>query len=285
MKNRIITGAFIFALLLCSLLLFHTIAFYLVVCFLCVSAVYEIFVATKYQPNRLLLAVSMLYALAAPFFETTFFGVFTLRAIDGITVYTIVVFLIMLHDHARIPIEKIALVYMLSLTIPLAFSSMIYIKNLTQTPNSYPYAGLFYIVLIFIGSWITDVFAYFTGRLLGRHKLAPAVSPKKTVEGAIGGAVGCLLFFGAVALAFEALVLKDHGHVNLLPVLLIALPCAVAGMLGDLVASTIKRSLKIKDFGSLMPGHGGIMDRFDSLILLAPLVFAVARYLPLVTIH
>lgn len=138
--------------------------------------------------------------------------------------------------------------------------SFIYLTRMLQ--------GGFYLVwLIFLSSWGCDTFAYCVGMLIGRHKLAPTLSPKKSVEGAIGGIVGAAL----LGVLYAALT---DGSMSIY-----ALICAVgaaASQVGDLAASAIKRQHKIKDYGHLIPGHGGILDRFDSVIVTAPMIYILA---------
>ncbi len=120
--------------------------------------------------------------------------------------------------------------------------------------------------LVFLSSWIADTCAYFTGRFLGKHKMAPVLSPKKTVEGAVGGIAG-----SAVSGVLFALIV-EHGSF-LWQFALICGAGAVISIFGDLAASAIKRDNDIKDYGSLIPGHGGILDRFDSVIFTAPVIY------------
>ena len=128
--------------------------------------------------------------------------------------------------------------------------------------------------LIFISSWICDTCAYLAGMAFGKHKLAPVLSPKKSVEGAIGGVVGS----AAVGALFGWLFL-DKLFVGQNMVWVIALICgvgAVISQVGDLAASGIKRNHEIKDYGKLIPGHGGIMDRVDSVLFTAPIIYYLA---------
>ena len=131
--------------------------------------------------------------------------------------------------------------------------------------------GKYAYLLIFIGAWATDTGAYFVGVLFGKHKLIPAVSPKKTVEGALGGILGCVLGFFIYGLILDKIFYVD---VNYLPLLVLAVPVAIVSQIGDLIASYLKRENSIKDFGFVFPGHGGVMDRFDSIIAVAPVIYA-----------
>lgn len=125
--------------------------------------------------------------------------------------------------------------------------------------------GAWHIMFLpFLASWITDTFALLTGMLFGKHKLLPSVSPKKTIEGAIGGSVFCVLFFVFYAYLLERFF--DFEIDSYLMIALCGLVCSLVAIVGDLLFSAVKRASGIKDFGNLMPGHGGILDRFDSLV-------------------
>ena len=122
-----------------------------------------------------------------------------------------------------------------------------------------------FIWIVVIAAFGSDIFAYFTGYFLGKHKMAPNLSPKKTIEGAVGGLIGSSLLSGL----FGYIFMRDMALVCLV----LGLVGGAAGMAGDLTASMFKRKMGIKDYGTLIPGHGGIMDRFDSVIFVAPVVY------------
>ena len=123
--------------------------------------------------------------------------------------------------------------------------------------------------MIYIGAFITDTFCYFSGMLFGKHKLIPRISPKKTIEGAIGGTLVCILAF----IAYGAIVSKfTELNADYLALAITGLILAIVSQIGDLVASAVKRNYGIKDYGKLFPGHGGVMDRFDSLIAVSMLL-------------
>lgn len=134
--------------------------------------------------------------------------------------------------------------------------------------------GAFIVWLIFICSWGCDTCAYCVGMLIGKHKMAPKLSPKKSIEGGIGGVLGAALI-GAI----YAVVIAKYTSFEINHVFGFAIISGIGGMIsqiGDLAASAIKRNNDIKDYGKLIPGHGGIMDRFDSVIFTAPVIFALA---------
>lgn len=131
--------------------------------------------------------------------------------------------------------------------------------------------GIYTFWLLFVGSWICDTCAYLTGVTCGKHKMSPILSPKKSIEGAIGGVVGAVIV-GAIYGAIVDSYLDSVNHAAIV----FAVVCGVAGlvsMIGDLSASAIKRNYEIKDYGKLIPGHGGILDRFDSVIFIAPVIY------------
>lgn len=130
-----------------------------------------------------------------------------------------------------------------------------------------------YVVLIFLAAWGTDTFAYCSGMLFGKHKMTPLLSPKKTIEGAVGGLIGT-----AVLGAIYGMIISKHLRLDYNPIAIYPIICVLGGivsMIGDLAASAIKRNFDIKDYGTLIPGHGGILDRFDSIIIVAPIVYLV----------
>ncbi len=130
--------------------------------------------------------------------------------------------------------------------------------------------GIYLVWMIFINSWISDTCAYLVGVMIGKHKLAPVLSPKKSIEGSVGGIVGSVLV-GALFGYFMDVTLETQQLVLILPV--VGGVGSVISQVGDLAASAVKRNFEIKDYGKLIPGHGGIMDRFDSVIFTAPITY------------
>lgn len=145
-----------------------------------------------------------------------------------------------------------------------------YLYNVREGSN-----GAYAVWLIFLCSWGSDTCAYLAGVAFGKHKMAPVLSPKKSVEGAVGGVVGA-----AILGAIYAAIFGNKIHMNYNPVIAFAIICAIGAiisMIGDLAASAIKRNHDIKDYGKLIPGHGGIMDRFDSVIFVAPVIWILLQ--------
>lgn len=141
----------------------------------------------------------------------------------------------------------------------------------------------FYFVTAFALPWMADAGGFFVGATLGKHKLCPNISPKKTVEGAIGGVVFCIVAAFIVGIIFKKFILPDVT-INFWALILLGAIDAVVSILGDLSFSLIKRSLNVKDYGSIFPGHGGMLDRFDSIIFTAPVIIAINQFMPFITL-
>ncbi len=166
-------------------------------------------------------------------------------------------------------ISDVMTFYALCVYVIGCFSSVVMVR-FTDT-DKYENIGAYVYLLIFISAWVCDTFAYFTGRLLGKHKLIPEISPKKTVEGAIGGVIFTLIaLVGYWAIVKFVPIFAYDIPIWYICILGITLP--IVSQIGDLLASSIKRQYNIKDFGNVFPGHGGVLDRFDSAMLVAPIM-------------
>lgn len=144
----------------------------------------------------------------------------------------------------------------------------------------HPPSGAYLVWLAVLASWGCDIFAYLVGMLFGKHPFVPKLSPKKSLEGAIGGVVGSMV----LGVIYGFIIQKYIPDVHLAPLIfgVICLFGAAAGQIGDLAASAIKRKVGIKDYGTLIPGHGGILDRFDSVIMVAPIIYLITIYMTIV---
>lgn len=171
----------------------------------------------------------------------------------------------------RYSVDKVLMTYFGVMYVPVMMSYMYLVR-------SYNGDGVFTFWLIFVSSWACDTCAYLVGVICGKHKMTPVLSPKKTIEGAIGGVIGAAVIGAVYGICIGGKL--SHIDSGIAPVLFAAIG-AVGGlisMIGDLCASAIKRNYDIKDYGKLIPGHGGIMDRFDSVIITAPLIYYLIVY-------
>lgn len=166
--------------------------------------------------------------------------------------------------HGRVSSKEVGINALLTLFISIFFGSMIKI---------YVQFGITSVLIVFICAWMTDTGAYFAGRAFGKHKLMPRVSPKKTIEGAIGGIISSAVSCVVYGLILSAL--KIQIPVGFLHLALIGAFTSAFSQLGDLVASAVKRDSGVKDFGNILPGHGGFMDRFDSVVYITPVIFYI----------
>lgn len=173
-------------------------------------------------------------------------------------VYFLFAVVMILKNHKDFGLPRIVTFSAMPIVLSYAFSSLNSIITEQGT--------IYYLLMLLNFSSICDMGAYFVGVTLGKHRLCPNISPKKTVEGAIGGIASSLVFTVIFIFAFSM-------RAKLLTSLIFTVPLCIVGMLGDLFASSIKRSVDLKDYGSLIPGHGGILDRMDSILLIAPFLY------------
>jgi len=165
--------------------------------------------------------------------------------------------------------EEVTVAFFGVFYVAIMFSYLYQVRMMTD--------GKYLVWLIFISSWGCDTFAYCVGMLFGRHKLAPVLSPKKSVEGAVGGVAGAAIL-GFVYAGIFGCQMEEVSN----PQIACLLACAIAAVIsqiGDLAASAIKRNHNVKDYGHLIPGHGGILDRFDSMLFTAPAIYFAVIFL------
>lgn len=193
--------------------------------------------------------------------------------------YFILLVVLMIAKYEKTRFSHILYALLASLAVPGSVATLVLSRDSIQEHTGALYEqnlAVWFLFFTLCSAWMVDVFAYFVGVKLGKHKLCPNISPKKTVEGAIGGLLGQVVMNVLFALMFNLAFLKNH-QINLLTIALISLPLGMISMVGDLAASVLKRNYGVKDFGKIFPGHGGVMDRFDSLVFVAPVLFAVLQ--------
>ena len=281
MKQRLISAAVGLPLAAVIIFFYNTILLNIAMAAVTLTAVYEIFVATKYLNNRGLITISMTFAVLVPFFRVAH-----MRVLSELFCFAFIfaLFLLLLANHKNMRFEQIGTIFMITLLLSFSFSSIVFTRDIYRGREFAPRLAMFYIILIFLGAWMTDAGAYFVGRAFGRKKLAPEISPKKTVEGAIGGVGATFVFFFVAVFIYRACVLSA-GYtisINYLALAAASLLSSGAAIVGDLSASIIKRECNIKDFGNVIPGHGGVMDRFDSVMFVAPLIFIFLQICPII---
>ena len=264
MKTRIVAAAVLIPVLLLLILVLDKIIASVVLGLLLAIASYELLYRTKLviRPRLVIYSSAMAFAVALWSYFEAIHAYFLLL----IMVYFMLLFAEMMMDHVKVRIEKLALCVLSGLIIPYMLSSLIRIL----TTN----LGRYVILIPFVVAFMSDAGAYFVGLKFGKHKLAPVVSPNKTIEGVVGGFSGAM-----IGMLLYALIM-DWGFkfdVSYGAALVYGLMGSAVGTFGDLCFSVIKRQTGIKDYGNLIPGHGGALDRFDSLVLVAPLMEALLR--------
>lgn len=236
-----------------------------------VLGVYEALIPTGYVKSKFIAAVCFVYAAGMPFVYTYGGNAVSHEAI--MTALAVIVFAAGMFCHKTVAPTETAYAFAMTVAITYSFWA---VSSLFCWPDDH---GLFYLSLMLLGAWGCDTGAYFTGHFFGKHKMAPEISPKKTVEGAVGGIVSTVVLMVAACLIFD----KITGNRANIPVVAAAAPVlAFSGMMGDLIASYIKRAAGIKDYGKIMPGHGGVLDRFDSVITVVPLVHVLVTHFDIV---
>lgn len=269
MKKRVLSAVILLPLLLAVVLAAPKIMTAVLLGFMCAIAAYELLAGTKLVRNPELLICTMAAAFLVPFW--CYYGMNSTWGLLGVYIFFTLLVVAMMLSHIKIRFEKIAVCLAGGLLVPYLLSSLV---RLVMDSN-----GRFYVLIPFVIAFSSDTGAYFIGRKFGRHKLAPVISPKKSVEGLVGGLVAAV-----VGMMIYGLVL-DHAfdfQINYLYIALYGVVGCFAGVFGDLTFSVIKRQTGIKDYGNLIPGHGGILDRFDSVMLVAPLVEVLLALLPMV---
>ena len=283
MKQRVITAVVLLALLAVVVWQINTPVLVLVIAFLAAVAANEIMRCAKVE-NTFIRVVATGYAACVPFFASSkaltpwvseeVWGK-VIGAVPGV-VYLIalvlVLLLAMLKGYAYTTFEDVAVSVFAGVLVPFGFSVFIRLRDMFQIEQ-------FGIYLIFYGlicALATDSGAQLAGMAFGKHKMSPNISPKKTVEGAIGGLIFSLILNAVAIILYNRLANFKMDEFAVTVLLAACLPVSFLGMMGDLSASVLKRNFGVKDFGKIFPGHGGVMDRFDSSMFTLPVTYALA---------
>ena len=278
MKVRILTGLCIAALGIPLLIFSHLIIYPIVLSLLSLFALYEFYRALGVE-KKLWLTVPT-YVIAVAFPVLSYFAmnhsVEPLQILAFVTLalvlYMFYAFFVAVLNYRYQTIGSLDVMkcFFVTAFITLNFTSLAIIRYIEN--------GGYFIALVFIASWATDIFAYFFGSFFGKHKLAPIVSPKKSIEGAIAGTVGCTFAF--VLYGYLVTAFFGAPSVNYIYLAISGLLLSVIAQIGDLSCSLIKREAGVKDYGNLFPGHGGVLDRFDSVIAVATVLMIICNFFP-----
>ncbi len=273
MKTRIMTAVIGIPLLLMLLLVVDKSIAAVAWGLLLAMAAYELLFGTGLVREPRLVIYSCVMA-----FSITMWSYFD--AVHPFLLLLIMAFLValfgeMMHSHVKITFDKICMCFAAGFVIPFLLSSLIRILTMK--------IGRYVILIPFVVAFSNDAGAYFAGRFFGKHKMAPVLSQHKTVEGAVGGVftaiVSMILYAVIMGLPFKALSFR----VNYFYAAIYGMVGALAGIFGDLCFSVIKRQTGIKDYGKLLPGHGGVLDRFDSMMMVGPLMEVLLILIPVIS--
>ena len=254
MKSRILVAVVCIPVLLVIIYALPPVATVILVAGLCAVSAYEMLSGTGLVKDRILTVLSIFMAACIPFWS--YYSQSAVPALWGLFIYFALLFAVALHRHQTVQISELFASFFAAVLIPVFLSSLVRIRR-TEF-------GAYYILVPIAIAFIADGGAYFTGTFWGKHKMAPQLSPKKTWEGVFGGAVtavlGMLLYCTVCQYIFGRQPVYSYAVVY-------ALAGSVLDYEGDLAFSLMKRQTGIKDYGKILPGHGGILDRFDSMLL------------------
>lgn len=273
MKTRIISAAFGIVFLFLVLSLYDTYFYNFAIALVCFLMIYEVFKATKVLEKSIFsFVVCELFSVACSFFEVSKYKNFS----EFYLISYGAIFLFMLFKtKGLLKIENLIFTFSFAAFLVLAMNLLLEIRF-----KLHPH-GLYYTMLLFAIAWICDSGAYFTGLKFGRIKLAPKISPKKTVEGAIGGVLFNLLIIMTYSY-FYFTYFNKACKVNWLSLFAIVFLGSFCAIVGDLSLSVVKRRYVIKDFGKIIQGHGGMLDRFDSLIFVFIFAYPIILKCPII---
>ncbi len=270
MKTRILSSAVAIVLVLAVLLFLPSIAVNIMMAALSLIAVYELTRALGLKSPGVLI-LSAFCAASAPFWLMIEYSY--LLPISVILWYTLLMIVSAILFHEKLLVTRVGLMYMMTMLVSVGMASVAYLRAMEH--------GLFYVFVALLMAWASDTGAYFAGTFFGKHKLCPKISPKKTVEGLIGGLVSDVLI--CLLAGWIYTLIDPKATVHYLWLAGLALVGAGLSVFGDLFASIVKRKFGVKDYGSIMPGHGGVMDRFDSVLVVAPYLYWAMLIMPIVT--
>lgn len=270
MKTRVITAVVLIPVLLLILLAAPKIVAAIVWGLMLAIAAYELLYRTELVRETKLVIYSAVMAFAVTMWS--YLGAIHAWGIIGLMLFVMLLFGEMMRSHVKLTFDKICMCMVAGVLVPFLLSSLIRIHTMKL--------GKYFVLIPFIVAFASDAGAYFAGRFFGQHKLAPVISPHKTVEGAIGGVICAVAAMVIYTLILDLPFKNFNFSVNYLFAIVYGFLGSLVGIMGDLCFSVIKRQTGIKDYGNLIPGHGGILDRFDSMMLVGPLMEALILLIP-----
>ena len=190
--------------------------------------------------------------------------------------FTLIIFVILILNQT-LKLKDISIIYTMSILLTLSLSKLVELRDFDKQ------YGSFYVLLALGTAWMSDTGAYFFGKKFGKYKLCPNVSPKKTIEGVVGGILCCILSLIFIGFLFNNFIFPEKYKINYFLLIIMGLIGSPISVIGDLFFSVVKRNCHVKDFGNAIPGHGGILDRFDSLIFVAPYTYLFIKFIPIIT--
>ena len=276
MKQRILTGILIFTMTVLLIIFSGFIVYPIVLAALCVRGVFELMRVIGVE-KRLSVAIpayilSAVFPILAYFVDSDTTIQYLLALAAAMFVYMLYLMGCGVFSKGKLSFSKLSELFTSITYVTVSFSSLSLMRYLDRE------VGVFVIVLVFLVSWACDTGAYFTGMLFGKHKLIPEISPKKTVEGAIGGIVIATLAYLLYGFVLDKLI--PEMYVNYIFLGVFGMLLSVFSQLGDLIASLLKREYGVKDYGRIFPGHGGVMDRFDSTVSVSTALMILCAVFP-----
>lgn len=270
MAKRIIVGLILAPLLVVLVLFAPKICTALVCGLFCAIGAYELLYGTALVKHPRMLGYTMIMAFLVALWS--YFDCSRPAGVLGLLLFYVLLFSEMMISGMEIPFAKTALCFAGGVLIPFMLCGLVRILNMEF--------GRYFIMMPFVAAFLPDIGAYFIGVFFGKHKLCPRISPKKTVEGLVGG-----ISFGVLGMLGYAALLQMcfDISVNYMFFAVIGLVSSGFSVFGDLSFSVIKRQTGIKDYGKLFPGHGGVLDRFDSVIVVTPLIEVMLELIPIVS--
>lgn len=268
MKKRLLAAAILIPFLFVVVFALPKFVMAFILALMCAIASYEVMSAAGMKKQIRLVAYSALIAFAVPLW--CHWGMNGVWGTFGILAFFGVLFGEILASHGKLRFERMAVCLTAGLLVPYLLCALMRIMDMDD--------GRVFVMIPFVTAFLADSGAYFVGTKWGKHKFVPNISPNKSLEGVVGGIAASVLGMLIYCLILE---LATQFKINYLLVITYGIIGAAAGVFGDLCFSVIKRQTGVKDYGNLIPGHGGILDRFDSVIIVAPLIEILLNVLPI----